>query len=181
MRQIKISPICRHGVMVGSRPRKVRPVAGSPKVVLLRRHSAVVHSPYPVPALTSVPVALLVISLPARDSELPDVPTEYVPLLILVPLVPLAAVAYGMRIWRLRAGERRTRMAELVGRRAEKLRRAASAPHTQTRDEDPDQPARVVGGVAVCTDAEVAETAHQLVRPDAGADLSGRGRGVEQL
>src|SRR3954471_7254005 len=111
MRQIKISPICRHGVMVGSRPRKVRPVAGSPKVVLLRRHSAVVHSPYPVPALTSVPVALLVISLPARDSELPDVPTEYVPLLILVPLVPLvplAAVAYGMRIWRLRAGERRT-------------------------------------------------------------------------
>ncbi|WUO43807.1 histidine kinase [Streptomyces sp. NBC_00285] len=89
---------------------------------VIATYSAVVHSPYPFPALASVPAVLLVISLPARNPELPDVPTEYVPFLI---LVPLAAVAYGMRNWRLRAGERQARMAELEGRRAEELRRAA--------------------------------------------------------
>ncbi|MEU6352422.1 histidine kinase [Streptomyces sp. NPDC047072] len=91
-------------------------------VCVIATYGAVVHSPYPVPALASVPAVLLVISLPARNPELPDIPAEYVPYLI---LVPLAVVAYGMRTWRLRAGERQARMAELERRRDEELRRAA--------------------------------------------------------
>lgn len=69
---------------------------------VIATYSAVVHSPYPVPTLASVPACLLVISLLARNPELPDVPTEYVPFLI---LIPLAAVASGIRIWRLFAGD----------------------------------------------------------------------------
>lgn len=52
----------------------------------------------------------------------PTVPTQYVTLLILVPLVVAAG---GLRMWKLRADESRARMSALERERAEELRRAA--------------------------------------------------------
>ncbi|MFJ2610048.1 sensor histidine kinase [Streptomyces sp. NPDC087425] len=91
-------------------------------VFVIATFSAVAYSPYRVPALVSVPAALLVLSTFTRNPELPTVPEEYVPLLI---LVPLAMAADGLRTWRLRAVERQERMAALERERAEELRRAA--------------------------------------------------------
>lgn len=97
-------------------------------VFVIATYSAVAYSPYRVPAAASVPLALLVMSIPQRNPDLPTVPTEYVPALI---LVPLAMAAYGMRTWRLRADERQERIAEVERRRAEELRRAAE--HERSR------------------------------------------------
>lgn len=84
-------------------------------------YSAVAHSPYRVPTTASIPVALLVLN-GVRAAEVPTVPNEYVPMLI---LIPLAVAAGGLRTWKLRADERQTRMAELERARAEELHRAA--------------------------------------------------------
>lgn len=97
-------------------------------VFVITAYSAVAYSPYRILAVASVPPALFVISVPQGNPDLPTVPTEYVPALI---LVPLAVAAYGMRTWRLRADERQERMAELERRRAEELRRAAE--HERSR------------------------------------------------
>lgn len=97
-------------------------------VFVIATYSAVAYSPYRILAVASVPPALFVISVPQGNPDLPTVPTEYVPALI---LVPLAVAAYGMRTWRLRADERQERMAELERRRAEELRRAAE--HERSR------------------------------------------------
>ncbi|MFF0683932.1 sensor histidine kinase [Streptomyces tendae] len=91
-------------------------------VFVIATYSAVAYSPYRILAVASVPLALLVISIPQRNPDLPTVPTEYVPALI---LLPLAMAAYGMRTWRLRADERQERIAEVERQRAEELRRAA--------------------------------------------------------
>ncbi|MFP3988860.1 histidine kinase [Streptomyces sp. E11-3] len=91
-------------------------------VFVIATYSAVAYSPYRTLAVASVPMALFVISIPQGNPDLPTVPTEYVPALI---LVPLAMAAYGMRTWRLRADERQELMAELERQRAEELRRAA--------------------------------------------------------
>ncbi|MEV7405498.1 sensor histidine kinase [Streptomyces sp. NPDC091267] len=88
---------------------------------VIATYSAVVHSPYRMPTTASIPVALLVLN-GVRAAEVPTVPNEYVPLLI---LIPLAAAAGGLRTWKLRADERQTRMAELERARAEELDRAA--------------------------------------------------------
>ncbi|MDX3433528.1 histidine kinase [Streptomyces sp. ME01-18a] len=91
-------------------------------VFVIATYSAVAYSPYRILAVASVPLALFVISIPQRNPDLPTVPTEYVPGLI---LLPLAMAAYGMRTWRLRADERQERIAEVERQRAEELRRAA--------------------------------------------------------
>lgn len=91
-------------------------------VFVIATYSAVAYSSYRIPAVASVPPALLVISIPQRNPDLPTVPTEYVPALI---LVPLAMAAYGMRTWRLRADERQERIAEVERQRSKELRRAA--------------------------------------------------------
>lgn len=97
-------------------------------VFVIATYSAVAYSPYRILAAASVPLALLVISIPQRNPDLPTVPTQYVPALI---LVPLAMAAYGMRTWRLRADERQERIAEVERQRAEELRRAAE--HERSR------------------------------------------------
>ncbi|MFG2600136.1 sensor histidine kinase [Streptomyces sp. NPDC048462] len=91
-------------------------------VFVIATYSAVAYSSYRIPAVATVPPALLVISIPQRNPDLPTVPTEYVPALI---LVPLAMAAYGMRTWRLRADERQERIAEVERQRSKELRRAA--------------------------------------------------------
>ncbi|WP_327660544.1 MULTISPECIES: sensor histidine kinase [unclassified Streptomyces] len=88
---------------------------------LVATYSAVMHSPYRIPTLASVAVALLVLN-GARTPDVPTIQNEYVPLLI---LLPLTIVADGMRQWRLRADARQERMAALERERAEELRRAA--------------------------------------------------------
>lgn len=90
-------------------------------VLVVAVYSAVAYSPYRIPTLASVPVALLVLGTSA-DSAVPTVPDETVPLLV---LVPLAVAANGLRMWQLRADERQTRMAALERERAEELLRAA--------------------------------------------------------
>ncbi|MFI5660889.1 sensor histidine kinase [Streptomyces sp. NPDC051684] len=88
---------------------------------LVATYSAVMHSPYRIPTLASVAVALLVLN-GARTPDVPTIQNEYVPLLI---VVPLAVVADGMRQWRLRADARQERMAALEREQTEELRRAA--------------------------------------------------------
>lgn len=88
---------------------------------VIATYSAVAYSPYRVPALASVPVALLVLN-GAGAVDVPTIPDEYVPLLV---LIPLAIAANGLRTWNLRADERQTRMAELEHARDKELRRAA--------------------------------------------------------
>ncbi|MFE5602620.1 sensor histidine kinase [Streptomyces coelicoflavus] len=97
-------------------------------VFVIATYSAVAYSPYRILAMASVPLALLVISIPQRNPDLPTVPTEYVPALI---LLPLAMAAYGMRTWRLRADERQERIGEVERQRVEELRRAAE--HERSR------------------------------------------------
>ncbi|MEV6260130.1 histidine kinase [Streptomyces sp. NPDC051784] len=91
--------------------------------VLVATYSAVMHSPYRIPALASVGVALLVLN-GARTPDVPTLQNEYVPLLI---VLPLAVVADGMRQWRMRADARAERMAALKQEQAEELRRAAES------------------------------------------------------
>ena len=89
-------------------------------------YSAAAYSPYRVPTLVSLPVPVLAV---AGGTETPvvspatPVPNQYVPLLILVPLL-MATV--GLRTWRLRADESRARMVVLEREQAEELRRAAA-------------------------------------------------------
>jgi len=83
-------------------------------------YSAAAYGPYRVPTLASLPVAVVLIT-GARDSSLPTVPTKYVPLLILVPVVFAAS---GLRTWKLRTAEGRARLSALERERADELRRA---------------------------------------------------------
>ncbi|MER6145016.1 histidine kinase [Streptomyces sparsogenes] len=84
-------------------------------------YGAAAYSPYRVATLASLPVAVFALSRLA-DGTLPVVQNEYVPLLILVPIV---VAANGLRAWQLRAGESQARMSALERERAEELRRAA--------------------------------------------------------
>lgn len=84
-------------------------------------YAAAAYSPYRVATLASLPVAVFALSRVA-DGTLPVVQNEYIPLLILVPIV---VAANGLRTWQLRAGESDARMSALERERAEELRRAA--------------------------------------------------------
>jgi signal transduction histidine kinase len=90
-------------------------------------YSAAAYSPCRVPTLVSLPVLVLAVAGGAegvRVSPTTPVPDQYVPLLVLVPLV-MATV--GLRGWMLRAEESRARMSVLERDRAEELRRAAES------------------------------------------------------
>lgn len=83
-------------------------------------YSAAAYGPYRIATLASLPVAVGLIT-GARDSSLPTVPTQYVPLLVLVPVVFAAS---GLRTWKLRTAESRARLSALERERAEELRHA---------------------------------------------------------
>ncbi|MFI6941521.1 sensor histidine kinase [Streptomyces sp. NPDC050418] len=97
--------------------------------VAIAAYTAAVYSPYRVATLAALPVTVFVIGTDEQQRTMgqlagpPVVPTQYVPLLILVPLV---FAAHGLRTWKLRTAETQDRMAALEKEQAEALRRAAA-------------------------------------------------------
>ncbi|MFC8194279.1 sensor histidine kinase [Streptomyces sp. NPDC057298] len=83
-------------------------------------YSAAVYSPYRVATLAALPVSVVLIGT-SGNSVTPIVPNEYIALLI---LVPMAVAAVGLRTWKLRTDEGRTRLSALEREQAEALRRA---------------------------------------------------------
>ncbi|WP_405994844.1 sensor histidine kinase [Streptomyces sp. NBC_00986] len=91
-------------------------------------YSAAAYSPHRLPTLASLAVAVAVISRSGQVGPAnpyfyvaPTVPTQYVPLFISVPIV---VAAIGLRTWKLRAAETRTRLTAVESARAEELHRA---------------------------------------------------------
>ncbi|MGW1061357.1 sensor histidine kinase [Micromonospora rubida] len=93
-------------------------------VCLIAAYSAAVYSPYRMPVLVSQLVAALLYSQlqQLRSPTLPTVSSDAVPALV---LIPLAIAADGLRRWRRRADEERTRTTALERERDEASRRAA--------------------------------------------------------
>ncbi|MFD0205194.1 MULTISPECIES: sensor histidine kinase [Saccharothrix] len=83
-------------------------------------YSAAAYSPHRPPALASLAVTVLAVGV-FRDSELPVVPNQYVPLLVLVPLI---VAANGLRTWKVRTDEGLAQVSALEREQAEALRRA---------------------------------------------------------
>ncbi|WP_093873105.1 sensor histidine kinase [Streptomyces sp. TLI_105] len=92
---------------------------------VIAAYTAAVYSPYRVATLMSLP-ALLLANGSLTNLELltvsSSVPTKYVPLMVLVPLV---LAANGMRTWKVRTAESQAQAAALEREQAEELRRAA--------------------------------------------------------
>jgi signal transduction histidine kinase len=87
---------------------------------VIAAYSAAAYSPYRVPAFTVLAAMVLLVGV-FRDSELPVVPTRYVPLMVLVPLI---VAANGLRTWKVRTDRGRARMSALEREQAEALHRA---------------------------------------------------------
>ncbi|GGZ11061.1 hypothetical protein GCM10010327_47180 [Streptomyces nitrosporeus] len=83
-------------------------------------YSAAVYSPYRVATLAALPVSVVLVGTTGSPVT-PIVPNEYIALLI---LVPMAVAAVGLRTWKLRTDEGRTRLSALEREQAEALRRA---------------------------------------------------------
>lgn len=83
-------------------------------------YSAAVFSRYRVATLAALPVSVLLVGT-TGNSVTPIVPNEYIALLI---LVPMAGAALGLRTWKLRTDEGRTRLSVLEREQAQALRRA---------------------------------------------------------
>ncbi|MFF3959611.1 sensor histidine kinase [Streptomyces sp. NPDC001890] len=83
-------------------------------------YSAAVYSPYRVATLGALPVSVVLVGT-AGDSVTPVIPNEYIALLI---LAPMAVAAVGLRTWKLRTDEGRSRLSALEREQAEALRRA---------------------------------------------------------
>ncbi|WP_371933744.1 sensor histidine kinase [Streptomyces castrisilvae] len=83
-------------------------------------YSAAVYSPHRVATLAALPVSVTLVGT-AGNSVTPIVPNEYIALLI---LVPMAVAAVGLRTWKLRTDEGRSRLSALEREQAEALRRA---------------------------------------------------------
>ncbi|MFB6877443.1 sensor histidine kinase [Streptomyces sp. NPDC056323] len=83
-------------------------------------YSAAVYSPYRVATLAALPVSVVLVGT-AGNSMTPIVPNEYIALLI---LAPMAVASVGLRTWKLRTDEGRSRLSALEHEQAEALRRA---------------------------------------------------------
>ncbi|MEU9918268.1 histidine kinase [Streptomyces sp. NPDC051001] len=83
-------------------------------------YSAAVYSPYRVATLAALPMSVVLVGT-SGDSVTPIVPNDYIALLI---LIPMAVAAIGLRTWKLRTDEGRTRISTLERERTEELRRA---------------------------------------------------------
>nr|WSY56730.1 histidine kinase [Streptomyces sp. NBC_00886] len=95
---------------------------------VIAAYSAAAYSPHRLPTLASLAVVVALISRSGRGGPpspylyvAPTVPTQYVPLLISVPIV---VAAIGLRTWKIRAAETRTRLTAVESARAEELHRA---------------------------------------------------------
>ncbi|MFE7266507.1 sensor histidine kinase [Streptomyces sp. NPDC057592] len=83
-------------------------------------YNAAVYSPYRVATLAALPVSIVLVGT-AGNSVTPIVPNEYIALLI---LAPMAVAAVGLRTWKLRTDEGRSRLTALEHEQTEALRRA---------------------------------------------------------
>ncbi len=83
-------------------------------------YSAAVYSPYRVATLAALTAAVLLVGT-SGNSAISTIPNEYV---ILMILAPMAMAAVGLRTWKLRSDESRTRLTALEREQAEALRRA---------------------------------------------------------
>ncbi|MCX5107236.1 histidine kinase [Streptomyces sp. NBC_00378] len=83
-------------------------------------YSAAVYSPYRAATLAALPVSTVLVGT-AGNSVTPIVPNEYIALLI---LAPMAVAAVGLRTWKLRTDEGRSRLTALEHEQTEALRRA---------------------------------------------------------
>ncbi|MBP5865347.1 sensor histidine kinase [Streptomyces sp. LBUM 1478] len=83
-------------------------------------YGAAAYSPYRLPTLVSLGVAVLLVG---TDAALPTVPDRYAPYLIMVPIV---VAADGLRTWKLRTAEGRRRLSALEREQDEALRRAVA-------------------------------------------------------
>ncbi|MGW8983694.1 sensor histidine kinase [Streptomyces parvus] len=83
-------------------------------------YSAAVYSPYRAATLAALSASVVLVGA-SGNSVTPIVPNEYIALLI---LVPMAGAALGLRTWKLRTDEGRTRLSALEREQAEALRRA---------------------------------------------------------
>ncbi|MFE0699771.1 sensor histidine kinase [Streptomyces sp. NPDC058872] len=95
--------------------------------IVIAVYTAAVYSPYRAATLLSLPVTVFTIGTDEQTRIMgamtspPIVPTQYVPLLILIPLI---FAANGMRTWKLRTAASQDRVSALERERAEDLRRA---------------------------------------------------------
>ncbi|MFI8369447.1 sensor histidine kinase [Streptomyces sp. NPDC085466] len=89
---------------------------------VLAVYSAAVYSPYRAATLVALPVSVVLVGT-SGNAVTPIVPNEYIALLI---LVPMAMAAVGVRTWKLRTDESRTRISALEREQAEALRRAVA-------------------------------------------------------
>ncbi|TQL21724.1 sensor histidine kinase [Streptomyces sp. SLBN-134] len=83
-------------------------------------YSAAVYSPYRVATLAVLPVSVLLVGT-SGNAVTPVIPNQYVVPLV---LIPMAGAALGLRTWKLRTDEGRTRLTTLRREQAEALRRA---------------------------------------------------------
>ncbi|HEY3480143.1 MAG TPA: hypothetical protein VGL02_14695, partial [Streptomyces sp.] len=90
-------------------------------VCLVALYSATVHSPNPVPALVSLPVAVAVVVVLFDGAQLPQFHNSVVAVLVLVPVL---AVAYEIRMWRRRVADGHARLSTLEREQLDALRRA---------------------------------------------------------
>ncbi|WP_245757079.1 sensor histidine kinase [Amycolatopsis xylanica] len=91
-------------------------------------YSAAAYSPYRMPTLASLAVLVLVVDVVTDDTPVPTVPTQYVPLLVVFLAV---GAAYGVRSWRVRTDESRSRLSTVERERADAVRRAAELERTR--------------------------------------------------
>ncbi|MET7488710.1 histidine kinase [Streptomyces sp. NPDC005538] len=95
---------------------------------VIAAYSAAAYSPHRLPTLAGLCVVVALMSRSGQAGPTtpyiyvaPTVPTQYVPLFISVPIV---VAALGLRTWKLRAAETRTRLTAVESARAEELHRA---------------------------------------------------------
>lgn len=87
-------------------------------------YSAAAYSQFRAPALATIALAAVAVTrdISTEGEAIPIVPEEFLPLLVLVPIV---VAADGMRRWRFRLDESRMRLSKLEREHAEAVRRAA--------------------------------------------------------
>lgn len=101
---------------------------------VIAAYSAAAYSPYRAATLASLPVAVALVSSAGRTGSvtppteyvnvvpaMPIVPTQYAPLLILVPIV---VAALGLRAWKQRTDESRAQLSIVENEQTEALRKA---------------------------------------------------------
>ncbi|MFJ7158838.1 sensor histidine kinase [Streptomyces sp. NPDC101118] len=117
-RRFPLAVLCLVTVAVLATPQSVLRLTFYAFVIAV--YGAAVYSPYRLATLGALPVAVVLVGT-SGNAVTPVIPNEYV---VLLTLVPMAVAALGLRTWKLRTAEGRTRLSALEREQAETLRRA---------------------------------------------------------